>query len=139
MPNIGPAELLVILLVALVVFGPRKLPELGKSLGAGLREFRKSTQSLKDGLDGTLTDAPPAAPAQTIHAQAAVPVAAAAVTPGAQPMAAQPVAAQPVAAQAVAAQPVTVQPLTAQPVEVPQPAAPDSTPAVTVAKESTHS
>ena len=33
MPNIGPAELLVVLLVALVVFGPRKLPELGKSLG----------------------------------------------------------------------------------------------------------
>ena len=32
MPNIGPAELIVILLVALVVFGPRKLPELGKSL-----------------------------------------------------------------------------------------------------------
>lgn len=134
MPNIGPAELLVILLVALVVFGPRKLPELGKSLGAGLREFRKSTQSLKDGLDGTLNDPPPAAPAQTIHAQAAVPVAAAAVTPGAQPM-----AAQPVAAQAVAAQPATVQPLTVQPVEVPQPAAPDSTPAVTVAKEPTHS
>ncbi|PIG98950.1 twin-arginine translocase TatA/TatE family subunit [Deinococcus sp. UR1] len=134
MPNIGPAELLVILLVALVVFGPRKLPELGKSLGAGLREFRKSTQSLKDGLDGTLNDPPPAAPAQTIHAQAAVPVAAAGVTPGAQPM-----AAQPVAAQTVAAQPVTVQPLTVQPVEVPQPAAPDSTPAVTVAKEPTHS
>lgn len=134
MPNIGPAELLVILLVALVVFGPRKLPELGKSLGAGLREFRKSTQSLKDGLDGTLNDPPPAAPAQTIHAQAAVPVAAAAVAPGAQPM-----AAQPVAAQAVAAQPATVQPLTVQPVEVPQPAAPDSTPAVTVAKEPTHS
>lgn len=124
MPNIGPAELLVILLVALVVFGPRKLPELGKSLGAGLREFRKSTQSLKDGLDGTLNDAPSAAPAQTIHAQAAVPVAAAAVTPGAQPAAAQPVAAQPVMVQ---------------PVEVPQPVTPDSTPAVTVAKESTHS
>lgn len=129
MPNIGPAELLVILLVALVVFGPRKLPELGKSLGAGLREFRKSTQSLKDGLDGTLNDPPPAAPAQTIHAQAAVPVAAAGVTPGAQPMAAQP----------ATVQPLTVQPLTVQPVEVPQPAAPDSTPAVTVAKEPTHS
>lgn len=138
MPNIGPAELLVILLVALVVFGPRKLPELGKSLGAGLREFRKSTQSLKDGLDGTLNDPPPAAPAQTIHAQAAVPVAAA-VAPGAQPMAAQPVAAQAVAAQPATVQPLTVQPLTVQPVEVPQPAAPDSTPAVTVAKEPTHS
>jgi sec-independent protein translocase protein TatA len=129
MPNIGPAELLVILLVALVVFGPRKLPELGKSLGAGLREFRKSTQSLKDGLDGTLNDAPPAAPTQTIHAQAAVPVAAAAVTPGAQPA----------VAQAAVAQPVAVQPVMVQPVEVTQPVTPDAAPVVTVAKESTGS
>ncbi|WP_291431335.1 twin-arginine translocase TatA/TatE family subunit [Deinococcus sp.] len=94
MPNLGPGELIVILLVALVVFGPRKLPELGKSLGAGLREFRKSTQSLKDGLDGTLNDGPPAAAVQTIHASQAVaiPAAQAAVpTSGA----AQPVAPAP--------------------------------------------
>ncbi|GGL09386.1 twin-arginine translocase TatA/TatE family subunit [Deinococcus radiotolerans] len=71
MPNIGPAELLVILLVALVVFGPRKLPELGKSLGAGLREFRKSTQGLKDEFEGSMRDTPPGpAPVQTIHAPA---------------------------------------------------------------------
>ncbi|GGO20514.1 twin-arginine translocase TatA/TatE family subunit [Deinococcus humi] len=83
MPNIGPAELIVILLVALVVFGPRKLPELGKSLGAGLREFRKSTQSLKDELDVGVNDrGPQAAPTQTIHASVpAQPVSAAAVTP----------------------------------------------------------
>ena len=83
MPNIGPAELIVILIVALVVFGPRKLPELGKSLGAGLREFRKSTQSLKDELDVGLNDkGTQAAPAQTIHATVPPqPVSAAAVTP----------------------------------------------------------
>ena len=105
MPNIGPAELIVILLVALVVFGPRKLPELGKSLGAGLREFRKSTQSLKAELDGGLTDSgPQSAPTQTIHASvpaqvvsaqavSAAPVSAAAVTPqAAEAGAAQPVA-----------------------------------------------
>ncbi|WP_221088564.1 twin-arginine translocase TatA/TatE family subunit [Deinococcus aquaedulcis] len=66
MPNLGPAELIVILLVALVVFGPRKLPELGKSLGHGLREFRRSTQGLKEDLGmGTPAAAPtpPAAPA----------------------------------------------------------------------------
>ncbi|MBB6015949.1 twin-arginine translocase TatA/TatE family subunit [Deinococcus radiopugnans] len=91
MPNIGPAELIVILLVALVVFGPRKLPELGKSLGAGLREFRKSTQSLKDELDGSLNDkGPQAAPTQTIHASvpaqavSAPPMSVAAVTPPAE-------------------------------------------------------
>ena len=66
MPNIGAPELLVILLVALVVFGPRKLPELGKSLGNGLREFRKSTQGLKDSMN---IDAP--TPAVTPAAQLA--------------------------------------------------------------------
>lgn len=60
MPNIGPAELLVVLLVALVVFGPRKLPELGKSLGNGLREFRRSTQGLRDDLN--ITAPAPTAP-----------------------------------------------------------------------------
>ncbi|WP_421020947.1 twin-arginine translocase TatA/TatE family subunit, partial [Klebsiella pneumoniae] len=45
MPNIGAPELIIILLVALIVFGPRKLPELGKSLGNGLREFRRSTSA----------------------------------------------------------------------------------------------
>ncbi|MFC4426184.1 Sec-independent protein translocase subunit TatA/TatB [Deinococcus navajonensis] len=69
MPNIGAGELLIILLVALMVFGPRKLPELGKSLGAGLREFRKSTQGLKEELEGSLREpAPGPAPVQTIHA-----------------------------------------------------------------------
>ncbi|PTA68310.1 Sec-independent protein translocase subunit TatA/TatB [Deinococcus arcticus] len=92
MPNIGPAELIVILIVALVVFGPRKLPELGKSLGAGLREFRRSTQSLKEDFEGSLRDTPPAAPAQTI-----APAAAAAPEPAA------PVSAQSVAAPTTAA------------------------------------
>lgn len=42
MPSIGPMELAVVLIIALVVFGPKKLPELGTSLGKGLREFRSS-------------------------------------------------------------------------------------------------
>ncbi|AIZ46095.1 hypothetical protein QR90_15015 [Deinococcus radiopugnans] len=81
MPNIGPAELIVILLVALVVFGPRKLPELGKSLGHGLREFRKSTQGLKAELDGVNIVATPVVEQPVTVAQTAAPVAAAAVTP----------------------------------------------------------
>ena len=40
MPNIGPMEILVVLIIALVVFGPKRLPELGKSLGKGISEFR---------------------------------------------------------------------------------------------------
>ena len=42
MPNIGPLELIVVLIIALVVFGPKRLPELGRSLGRGIREFRGS-------------------------------------------------------------------------------------------------
>jgi sec-independent protein translocase protein TatA len=42
MPNVGPLELLVVLIIALVVFGPKRLPELGRSLGRGIREFRSS-------------------------------------------------------------------------------------------------
>ncbi len=42
MPNIGPLEVLVVLIIALVVFGPKRLPELGRSMGKGIREFRGS-------------------------------------------------------------------------------------------------
>jgi sec-independent protein translocase protein TatA len=42
MPNIGPLELVVVLIIALIVFGPKRLPELGRSLGRGIREFRGS-------------------------------------------------------------------------------------------------
>lgn len=40
--NIGPLEVLLVLIIALVVFGPKRLPELGRSLGRGIREFRGS-------------------------------------------------------------------------------------------------
>ena len=41
-PNIGPLEIAIVLIIALVVFGPKKLPELGKSIGHGLKEFKGS-------------------------------------------------------------------------------------------------
>jgi sec-independent protein translocase protein TatA len=47
MGQLGFSEMLVIFIVALLVFGPKKLPELGKSLGKGIREFRKATDDLK--------------------------------------------------------------------------------------------
>jgi sec-independent protein translocase protein TatA len=40
MPNIGPLEIGIVLIIALIVFGPKRLPELGKSLGKGIKEFR---------------------------------------------------------------------------------------------------
>ena len=42
MPNIGPLELIVVLVVVLLVVGPKKLPGLGRSLGTGMREFKDS-------------------------------------------------------------------------------------------------
>ena len=39
--NIGPLEIIVVLIIALIVFGPKRLPELGSSLGRGIREFRR--------------------------------------------------------------------------------------------------
>jgi sec-independent protein translocase protein TatA len=48
MPNVGPLELAVVLIIALVIFGPKRLPELGKSMGKGIREFRASISGKGD-------------------------------------------------------------------------------------------
>jgi sec-independent protein translocase protein TatA len=48
MPNVGPLEILLVLIVALVVFGPKKLPDLGHSLGKGIREFKGSVSGETD-------------------------------------------------------------------------------------------
>jgi sec-independent protein translocase protein TatA len=42
MPNVGLPEIAIVLIIALIVFGPKRLPELGRSLGRGIREFRGS-------------------------------------------------------------------------------------------------
>jgi len=49
--SIGMPELLIIFTVALLVFGPRKLPELGRSLGKSLQEFKRASNELKHTLD----------------------------------------------------------------------------------------
>jgi sec-independent protein translocase protein TatA len=46
MPNVGPTELIVVLVVALLVLGPKRLPEAGRSLGRGIREFKDSITGL---------------------------------------------------------------------------------------------
>jgi sec-independent protein translocase protein TatA len=42
MPNIGPMELVVVLVIALIVLGPKRLPEVGRSVGKGMREFKEA-------------------------------------------------------------------------------------------------
>lgn len=48
--GIGPWELILILVIALVVFGPGKLPEVGQAMGKGLKEFRKATEGVKESI-----------------------------------------------------------------------------------------
>jgi sec-independent protein translocase protein TatA len=47
-PNIGPMELVIVLAIALIVLGPKKLPEVGRSIGKGMREFRESISGHDD-------------------------------------------------------------------------------------------
>src|SRR5215203_6549447 len=48
MPNIGPLEIAVVLVIVLIIFGPKRLPELGQSMGRGIREFKSSISGDKD-------------------------------------------------------------------------------------------
>jgi sec-independent protein translocase protein TatA len=54
MPQIGPAEILVILLVGMLVFGPKRLPEIGRQVGRGMRELRRFQDTVKGELDEVL-------------------------------------------------------------------------------------
>jgi len=49
--SLGLPELIVIFVIALIIFGPRKLPELGRSLGRGIAEFKKATNELQNTLE----------------------------------------------------------------------------------------
>jgi sec-independent protein translocase protein TatA len=52
MPTIGPLELIVVLAIALMVLGPKKLPEVGRSVGRGLREFKETVAGRDTNDDG---------------------------------------------------------------------------------------
>jgi Sec-independent protein secretion pathway components len=58
MLNIGPQELILVLIIALVVVGPQRLPELGRSIGRALKEFRKIQDDVKDTLKFDLNEDP---------------------------------------------------------------------------------
>ncbi len=64
MPSLGPAEILVVLVVALLVFGPNKMPEIAKQVGKGFREFRRVQQHLKSELRDVVAefDSPSSSP-----------------------------------------------------------------------------
>ncbi len=56
MPSIGPAEILVVLIVALLVFGPNRMPEIGRQLAKGVREFRRVQQHLTSELHDVVSE-----------------------------------------------------------------------------------
>jgi sec-independent protein translocase protein TatA len=51
MPNVGPLEIAVVLIIVLIIFGPKRLPELGQSMGRGIREFKSSLSGDKEDKD----------------------------------------------------------------------------------------
>jgi len=87
MPNIGPVELVIILVIALLILGPGKLPDVGAALGKSIREFRKASSDVTDAVQIDTSPLPPtpAAPAApAASADVATPsVAAAPPAPGA--------------------------------------------------------
>ena len=63
MPNIGAPELIIILVIALLILGPGKLPEVGASIGKSIREFRKASSDLSDSVKVDTSQLPADPPA----------------------------------------------------------------------------
>ena len=116
MLGLSPAHLIIILVIALIVIGPGKLPEVGAAIGKSIKEFQKATGDITDTLTGTApTAAPPAPGAQVPMAQVQPPAqsyyaAAPAYPPPAYPAPAYPPPAYPTPAYPAPAYPVTVAP-----------------------------
>ncbi len=60
--NLGGGEIILILAITLILFGAKKLPELAKGLGQGIKEFKKATQNVSDGLREAMSESPSTAP-----------------------------------------------------------------------------
>jgi len=70
MPNIGAPEIILLLLVALLLFGAKRLPEIGRSLGSGMREFKDSVTGNNNTEQTRTTQLPPGTQDTTTQASA---------------------------------------------------------------------
>jgi sec-independent protein translocase protein TatA len=64
--NVGGGEIILILAIVLILFGAKKLPELAKGLGQGIREFKKATNSASEGLRDAVAENPPTRPRRLV-------------------------------------------------------------------------
>ena len=71
MPNIGAPELIIILVIALLILGPGKLPEVGASIGKSIREFRKASSDVQDAVKVNVDTSPLPATASSTQAVSA--------------------------------------------------------------------
>lgn len=78
--SIGMPELIIIFVIALVIFGPRKLPELGRSLGRSLAEFKRASNELKNTLEDEIRLEDERSSAESVRQAAAAPISASAPT-----------------------------------------------------------
>jgi sec-independent protein translocase protein TatA len=75
MPNVGPLELIIVLVIVLLIFGAKRLPEVGRGLGSGMREFKDSVTGKGDSkeepkeLSSTPADQPPVPQQQAPEAE----------------------------------------------------------------------
>jgi sec-independent protein translocase protein TatA len=92
MPNIGPVELIIILVIALIVIGPGRLPDVGAALGKSIREFRKASSDMADATRvDTAPLPPPAVPAPTPQPNVLAPISPPAAVVPTSPTASAPV------------------------------------------------
>jgi sec-independent protein translocase protein TatA len=82
MPTPGPLELVIILVIALLILGPGKLPDVGAALGKSIREFRKASSDVQDAVKVNVDTSPLPTPSSAVPAVPSPPPAAGSAEPG---------------------------------------------------------
>ncbi len=67
--NLSPFQLLVVVMLILLLFGAKRLPELGRGMGKFIREFKRTTQEIEDDIRSSIEEAPPPAPKRAVQSE----------------------------------------------------------------------